>query len=94
MLKRLGWSQKKSLKRDETERQAFRARQAEVGQERLVVLDECGSRTNLTPLYGYAPSGQPLAQSVPRNYGQICQVLDLAISLPLLTKYYFPGLQL
>jgi hypothetical protein len=44
--------------RDETERQA------QVGIERLVVLDECGSRINLTPLYGYAPIGQRLVQSV------------------------------
>jgi transposase len=36
----------------------------------LVFLDECGSNIALTPLYGRAPKGQRVTDSVPRNRGK------------------------
>jgi transposase len=35
----------------------------------LVLVDETGSRINMTPLYAYAPRGERAIGSVPRNYG-------------------------
>ncbi len=35
----------------------------------LVVVDETGSRINMTPLYAYAPRGERAIGKVPRNYG-------------------------
>ena len=37
--------------------------------ERLVFVDEMGLHTSLAPLYGYAPKGERLRLSVPRNRG-------------------------
>ena len=37
---------------------------------RLVIVDECGSNSALTPLYGWAPRGQRVPGSVPRNRGK------------------------
>jgi len=36
----------------------------------VVVVDECGSNIALTPLYGWAPQGQRVHGSVPRNRGK------------------------
>jgi hypothetical protein len=38
--------------------------------ERLIFVDECGTHTSLGPLYGYAPRGELLYLSVPRNRGK------------------------
>jgi len=43
---------------------------AEVHPERLVFVDEMGLNTSLAPLYGYAPKGERLRLSVPRNRGK------------------------
>lgn len=46
---------------------------AEVEPERLVFVDDsdrCGVHTSLAPLYGYAPKGERLNLSVPRNRGK------------------------
>jgi transposase len=43
---------------------------AEVDPERLVFVDEMGVHTSLAPLYGYAPKGDRLRLSVPRNRGK------------------------
>src|SRR5215217_9601890 len=43
---------------------------AEVDPERLVFVDEMGLHTSLAPLYGYAPKGERLRISVPRNRGK------------------------
>jgi transposase len=43
---------------------------AEVDPERLVFVDEMGVHTSLAPLYGYAPKGERLRLSVPRNRGK------------------------
>ena len=73
LLARMGWSRKKkSLKateRDEAKRAAFRARQANLDVNKLVVLDETSTNLALTSLYGYAPIGERVYGSVPRNYG-------------------------
>jgi transposase len=42
---------------------------AVVKPERLIFVDECGTHTSLGPLYGYAPRGQRLYLTVPRNRG-------------------------
>ena len=43
---------------------------AEVDPERLVFVDEMGVHNSLAPLYGYAPKGERLCLSVPRNRGK------------------------
>jgi transposase len=43
---------------------------AAVEPERLVFVDECGRHTSLGPIYGYAPKGERLRLSVPRNRGK------------------------
>jgi transposase len=56
--------------RDEWVRVAWRVTVAEVLEpERLVFVDEMGLHTSLAPLYGYAPKGERLRLSVPRNRG-------------------------
>jgi transposase len=56
--------------RDEWVRAAWRVTVAEVLEpERLVLVDEMGLHTSLAPLYGYAPKGERLRLSVPRNRG-------------------------
>jgi transposase len=41
-----------------------------VAPERLLFVDECGVHTSLAPIYGYAPKGERLGLSVPRNRGK------------------------
>jgi len=41
-----------------------------VAPEKLVFVDECGLHTSLAPIYGYAPRGERLRLSVPRNRGK------------------------
>jgi transposase len=48
---------------------------AEVDPERLVFVDEMGVHTSLAPLYGYAPKGERLRLSVPRNRGKNATLL-------------------
>jgi hypothetical protein len=43
---------------------------AEVDPSRLVFVDEMGLHTSLAPLYGYAPRGERVRLSVPRNRGK------------------------
>jgi transposase len=49
---------------------------AVVSPERLIFVDECGTHTSLAPLYGYAPRGQRLYLSVPRNRGKNTTLLS------------------
>ena len=49
---------------------------AVVDPERLIFVDECGTHTSLAPLYGYAPRGQRLYLSVPRNRGENTTLLS------------------
>ena len=49
---------------------------AVVSPEKLIFVDECGTHTSLAPLYGYAPRGQRLYLSVPRNRGKNTTLLS------------------
>ena len=44
--------------------------------ERFVFVDECGTHTSLSPIYGYAPEGERLHPSVPRRRGKNTTVLS------------------
>ena len=44
--------------------------------ERLLFVDECGLHTSLAPIYGYAPKGERLRLSVPRNRGKNTTLLS------------------
>ena len=49
---------------------------AAVEPERLVFVDEMGVHTSLAPVYGYAPRGERLRLSVPRNRGKNTTLLS------------------
>jgi transposase len=49
---------------------------AAVAPERLLFVDECGLHTSLAPIYGYAPRGERLGLSVPRNRGRNTTLLS------------------
>lgn len=74
MLRRLGWSRKRSLaarERDEFLRAAWRLLFAErVEAERLVFVDEMGANISLSPLYAYSCRGKRAFGSAPRNWGK------------------------
>ena len=60
-----------ATERDEFLRAAWRSMvAAEVDPSRLVFVDEMWLHTSLAPLYGYAPRGERVRLSVPRNRGQ------------------------
>jgi transposase len=64
---------KKSLaaaERVEADRTAFRQRVAPLDRRRFVFTDETGFHLAMTRLYGRAPRGQRVVQSVPRNHGK------------------------
>ena len=66
-------TKKKSLaasERDEQARSDFKANQAKLEADKLVVLDECGTHTSLTPAYAWSPKGKRAYCSVPRNRGK------------------------
>ncbi len=44
--------------------------------KRLIFVDECGTHTSLAPIYGYAPRGERLHQSVPRTRGKNTTLLS------------------
>jgi transposase len=44
--------------------------------QRLVFVDEMGVHTSLAPVYGYAPKGERLRLSVPRNRGKNTTLLS------------------
>ena len=72
-LRRLGWTHKKTLaasERDEQARQAWRDAMSELDPEQLVFVDESGTTTALTQLYGWAPHDQRALGQAPRNYGK------------------------
>ena len=60
-----------ALERDEWLRATWRALTAEkLDARRLVVVDEMGTNTALSPLHAWAPKGQRARCSVPRNRGK------------------------
>ena len=73
LLARMRWSRKKkslsASERDEGKRTAFKARQASIEVNKLVVVDETSTNLALTSLYGYAPIGERVYGSAPRNHG-------------------------
>ena len=56
--------------RDEEERAVWRAAVAERDPEQFVFVDESGTHTSLTRLYGWAPHDHRASGSVPRNPGK------------------------
>jgi transposase len=76
-----GFYQKKGMasasERDEWVRAAWRVTVAEALEpQRLVFVDEMGVHTSLAPVYGYAPKGERLRLSVPRNRGKNTTLLS------------------
>ena len=73
MLKRLGWTRKRSVganERDEFLRAAWRMMVAAATKpERLVFVDEMGTNTSLTPQYAWSRRGERAHARVPRNWG-------------------------
>jgi len=59
----------RASEQDEAERAAWRERAKQLPPQDLVIVDETGSRINMTPLYSYAPRGERAIGQVPRNYG-------------------------
>jgi transposase len=66
-----------ATERDEFERAAWRVMvAATVDPGRLIFVDECGTHTSLSPIYGYAPRGERLRLSVPRKRGKNTTLLS------------------
>ena len=66
-------AQKKTLaasERDEQARATWRAAVAQLDPERFVFVDESGTHTALTRLYGWAPHDRRATGSAPRNHGK------------------------
>jgi transposase len=66
-------AEKKALaasERTEAARMAWREQVAALDPQQLVFVDESGTHTSLTRLYGWAPHDQRATGSVPRNHGQ------------------------
>jgi transposase len=71
-------TQKKSLsasERDEVKRAAWREDVQQVPAGTLVFVDESGSHTSMTPLYGWAPKNERAYGVTPRNRGQNTTIL-------------------
>jgi len=56
--------------RDEEARSAWREAVARIDPQRFVFVDETGTHTALTRLYGWAPHDQRAIGTVPRNHGK------------------------
>lgn len=56
-----------------------------------MVLDECGTHTSLTPLYGYAPRNQRLRARVPRNRGENVTLLCALTTTGFIAEVVFNG---
>jgi transposase len=66
-----------ALERDEFLRCAWRVMLAErVEPERLIFVDEMGTNTSLSPIYGWSKKGERAHCSVPRNRGKNTTVLS------------------
>lgn len=59
-----------ACERDEGARDEYRRRVAEQPADRFVIIDECGSNTNLAPRYARAPKGKRAYVKTPRNTEQ------------------------
>jgi transposase len=56
--------------RDEEARKAWRAAVAQLDPEQFVLVDESGTNSSLTRLYGWAPHDHRATGSVPRHHGK------------------------
>lgn len=73
LLARAGWTQKKSLaatERDKQARNEFKTNQAKLEADKVVVLDEYGTNTALTPTHAWSAKGQRANGTAPRNRGK------------------------
>src|SRR5438552_9982566 len=65
----LGWTRKKKTLiasgQNEAERVSWREQAKALPTQDLVIVDETGSRINMTPLYAYAPRGKRAIGNVP-----------------------------
>ena len=69
--------------RDEEARAAWREAVAQLDPAQFVFVDESGTHTSLTRLYGWAPHDQRATGSVPRNHGKnMTLVAALVAALP------------
>ena len=59
-----------ATERDEQARNEFKTNQATLETDQLVVLDECGTHTSLTPTHGWSKRGQRATGTAPRNRGK------------------------
>ena len=59
-----------AAERDEEARNEFKTNQATLETDQLVVLDECGTNTSLTPTHGWSKRGQRATGTAPRNRGK------------------------
>jgi transposase len=74
VLRRMGWTRKKktigAVERDEAARYAFGQYIQQLNVADVVVVDECGSRIGMIPMYARAPRGSRAVDRAIRNYGQ------------------------
>jgi transposase len=81
-LSRLGLSRKKKVaasERNNYKRGWFWCRAAGFSRRRLVFLDESAVNTAMTLLYGRAPRGERVHDSVPRSYGEQTSLIRCAL---------------
>jgi hypothetical protein len=77
--------------RDERARTAWRAAVAQLDPEQFVFVDESGTHTSLTRLYGWAPHDQRATGSVPRTHGQNTTVVAALAPEGLHTPWLIAG---
>lgn len=77
-------TEKKTLvasEQDEAEHAAWREQAKELPTQDLVIVDETGSRINMTPPYAYASKGVRAVGKIPRNYGaNLTLIASLSLS--------------
>jgi len=56
-------------------RQQFRERQGELDPSKLIFLDEAASHIAMTPDYAWAPRGERITDTVPRNRGTVTTMI-------------------
>jgi transposase len=87
-------AQKKSLaasERDEEARTAWREAVATRDAQRFVFVDESGTHTALTRLYGWAPHDQRATGSAPRNHGKNLTLVAALTPTGLQTPWLIEG---
>jgi transposase len=97
-LRKLKISRKKKTlrakQRDDPEvqkkRQAFLEQMAAIDPGRVVFVDECGGRTDMTRLYGRAPKGERVYGSVPGRWESLTLIAGMRLG-QVLAPWTFPG---